>query len=253
VRSQVDARLDTLGLDKDDQDWVLAYAINALPVTQEGLPDIEQAHRVFVARETERQRQWAQGQALRPTSRRTGRPLPRSPTSTSVRTAWTGWSAACRRTSPDARRGGPQPSAIGHEKDAANRSEHGAGHEGSLDRRSPAEAVRGQERPARAHRVDPGRDDRPPGADAGLGRALGREHVRRRRRRQPEPGFAAADVNQALWTLVYNWFQIELDTSAIAQASGQSAQSIVGGKDLEIEGAVENQKHQMTRHDRHQR
>jgi hypothetical protein len=54
-------------------------------------------------------------------------------------------------------------------------------------------------------------------------------------------------VNQALWTLVYNWFQIELDTSAIAQASGQSAQSIVGAKDLEIEGSVENQKHQMTR------
>lgn len=52
---------------------------------------------------------------------------------------------------------------------------------------------------------------------------------------------------QALWTLVYNWFQIELDTSALAQASGQSAQSIVGGKDLEIEGAIENQKHQMTR------
>lgn len=54
-------------------------------------------------------------------------------------------------------------------------------------------------------------------------------------------------VAQALWTLVYNWFQIELDTSAIAQASGQSAQSIVGGKDLEIEGAIENTKHQMAR------
>src|SRR3954464_7167513 len=54
-------------------------------------------------------------------------------------------------------------------------------------------------------------------------------------------------VNQALWTLVYNWFQIELDTSAIAQASGQSAQSVVGAKDLEIEGAIENTKHQMTR------
>jgi hypothetical protein len=52
---------------------------------------------------------------------------------------------------------------------------------------------------------------------------------------------------QALWTLVYNWFQIELDTSALAQASGSSVQSIIGGKDLEIEGAVENQKHQMTR------
>jgi hypothetical protein len=54
-------------------------------------------------------------------------------------------------------------------------------------------------------------------------------------------------VAQALWTLVYNWFQIELDTSAIAQASGQSAQSIVGAKDLEIEGAIENTKHQMSR------
>jgi hypothetical protein len=54
-------------------------------------------------------------------------------------------------------------------------------------------------------------------------------------------------VAQALWTLVYNWFQIALDTSAIAQASGQSAQSVVGGKDLEIEGAIENTKHQMTR------
>jgi hypothetical protein len=66
VRSAVDARLDTLGLDKDDQDWVLAYAINALPVTQEGLPDIEQAHSVFVARETERQRKWAKGKRSAP-------------------------------------------------------------------------------------------------------------------------------------------------------------------------------------------
>jgi hypothetical protein len=54
-------------------------------------------------------------------------------------------------------------------------------------------------------------------------------------------------IAQALWTLVYNWFQIELDTSVLAQASGQNAQSIVGGKDLEIEGAIENTKHQMSR------
>jgi hypothetical protein len=54
-------------------------------------------------------------------------------------------------------------------------------------------------------------------------------------------------VAQALWTLVYNWFQIALDTSALAQASGQSAQSVVGAKDLEIEGAIENTKHQMSR------
>jgi hypothetical protein len=66
VRTAVDQKLDTLGLDKDDQDWVLAYAINALPVTQEGLPDIEQAHRVFATRETERQRKWAAGKRSAP-------------------------------------------------------------------------------------------------------------------------------------------------------------------------------------------
>ena len=60
VRVVVDERLAELELDKDDQDWVLAYAINALPITEEGLPDIEQAHQVFQARETERQKAWAQ-------------------------------------------------------------------------------------------------------------------------------------------------------------------------------------------------
>src|SRR5262245_55461658 len=52
---------------------------------------------------------------------------------------------------------------------------------------------------------------------------------------------------QALWTLVYSWFQVAWDTSALAQASGSSVQAVVGAKDLEIEGAVENTKHQMTR------
>jgi hypothetical protein len=66
VRRKVDARLDQLGLDKDDQDWVLAFAINALPVTAEGLPDIEQAHQAFIARETERQRRWAAGKKTSP-------------------------------------------------------------------------------------------------------------------------------------------------------------------------------------------
>jgi hypothetical protein len=66
VRRKVDARLDQLGLDKDDQDWVLAFAINALPVTAEGLPDIEQAHQAFIARETERQRRWAAGKKTAP-------------------------------------------------------------------------------------------------------------------------------------------------------------------------------------------
>src|SRR5262245_41465507 len=61
VRQIVDQQLNDLeGLDKDDQDWVLAYAINALPITEEGLPDIQQAYEVFNARETARQRAWAQ-------------------------------------------------------------------------------------------------------------------------------------------------------------------------------------------------
>jgi hypothetical protein len=57
----------------------------------------------------------------------------------------------------------------------------------------------------------------------------------------------AQQVTQATYTLVYNWFQTELETSALAQASGSGIQAIVGAKDLEVEGAVENTKHQMTR------
>jgi hypothetical protein len=61
VRAVVDERLSHMdGLDKADQDWVLAYAINALPPTQEGLPDLDQAHQVFQARELKRQKAWAQ-------------------------------------------------------------------------------------------------------------------------------------------------------------------------------------------------
>lgn len=56
----------------------------------------------------------------------------------------------------------------------------------------------------------------------------------------------AQQVNQALYTLVYSWFQIELETSALAQTGGPS-QSVVAAKDLEINGAVENTAHQMTR------
>src|SRR5262245_32512904 len=56
----------------------------------------------------------------------------------------------------------------------------------------------------------------------------------------------AQPVAQALWTMPYNWFQVELDTSALIQ-SGSNLQSIVGGKDLEIKGAVENTRHQISR------
>lgn len=56
----------------------------------------------------------------------------------------------------------------------------------------------------------------------------------------------AQQVTQATYTLVYNWFQTELETSALAQAGG-GMQSIVAAKDLEIQGGLENTLHQMTR------
>jgi hypothetical protein len=54
-------------------------------------------------------------------------------------------------------------------------------------------------------------------------------------------------VDQASYTLVYHWLQIELDASALIQASGNTAQSIISSKDLEIEGGVENVRHQALR------
>jgi hypothetical protein len=61
VRGVLDQRLEQLpGLDREDQDWVLAYAINALPVAEDGYPDIGQAFEVFTERENARQRRWAQ-------------------------------------------------------------------------------------------------------------------------------------------------------------------------------------------------
>src|SRR5262245_3698151 len=65
IRAITDERLAQLdGLDKDDQNWVLAYAINALPALREPgvpvpLPDIQGAFDAFQARETERQKAWA--------------------------------------------------------------------------------------------------------------------------------------------------------------------------------------------------
>jgi hypothetical protein len=59
VRRHVDTKLDQLGLDKADQDWVLAYAINALPPTDDGMPNVEQAAAIFQEREDRRQAAWA--------------------------------------------------------------------------------------------------------------------------------------------------------------------------------------------------
>lgn len=53
-------------------------------------------------------------------------------------------------------------------------------------------------------------------------------------------------VAQATFTLVYNWFQIGLEASALVQA-GSNVQAIVAAKDLELEGAIENTRHQITR------
>lgn len=65
IRSITDERLGQLpDLATEDQDWILAYAINALPALHEPgvpvpLPDIQAAYDVFNARETERQKTWA--------------------------------------------------------------------------------------------------------------------------------------------------------------------------------------------------
>lgn len=60
VRVILDEQLSELGLDEQDGNLVLAYALHALPITDDGLPDIQQAYAMFAARETERQKQWAQ-------------------------------------------------------------------------------------------------------------------------------------------------------------------------------------------------
>jgi hypothetical protein len=46
-------------------------------------------------------------------------------------------------------------------------------------------------------------------------------------------------TDQAIYTLVYNWFQISIETAALNQ-SGSSLQSIIAGKDLEMQGAVDD-------------
>lgn len=59
MRQTVDEQIANLGVSEQDGNWILAYAVNALPPTNEGLPDLEQAHRLFVEREDARQKDWA--------------------------------------------------------------------------------------------------------------------------------------------------------------------------------------------------
>jgi hypothetical protein len=53
-------------------------------------------------------------------------------------------------------------------------------------------------------------------------------------------------VAQATYTLVYHWFQIALETAVLNQ-TGSKAQSIVSGKVLEMEGAINDMSKQASR------
>jgi hypothetical protein len=53
-------------------------------------------------------------------------------------------------------------------------------------------------------------------------------------------------TDQALYTLVYHWFQVALETGAINQA-GSTAASVVKAKDFEMEGAVSDLSKQASR------
>jgi hypothetical protein len=131
VRGIVDERLSTLGIPEADQDWVLAYAINALPITRGGSArsSSRRYRGLRRARDRARQREWAKGKAR--AAHRTSRasPLPRSPTSTTARNGWTTWSAAWQENEQGSltrSRRGPQPSVKNARNDhATNRSEHG--------------------------------------------------------------------------------------------------------------------------------
>lgn len=53
-------------------------------------------------------------------------------------------------------------------------------------------------------------------------------------------------TDQAVYTLVYHWFQIAIETAALNQ-SGGNMQSIIGAKDLEMQGAIDDTAKQCSR------
>lgn len=78
LQAIVNQRLNELeGLSQEDQDWVLSFAVHALPATEDGLPDLDQAFQLFQERENARQRTWAQ-------SKRAPRISPNGQTGTEV-------------------------------------------------------------------------------------------------------------------------------------------------------------------------
>ena len=54
-------------------------------------------------------------------------------------------------------------------------------------------------------------------------------------------------VDQAVYTMVYHWFQVDLEVSALNQAGGSNVQAVLGAKDLEVEGAVNDLRNQCMR------
>lgn len=53
-------------------------------------------------------------------------------------------------------------------------------------------------------------------------------------------------TDQAVYTLVYHWFQIAIEAAALNQSAG-SSQSIIAGKDLEMMGAIDDVSKQCSR------
>lgn len=56
----------------------------------------------------------------------------------------------------------------------------------------------------------------------------------------------AQGTDQALYTMVYHWFQIALETGALNQTGG-NMQSVIAGKDLEMRGAIADVSKQCSR------
>jgi hypothetical protein len=104
VRRKVDARLDQLGLDKADQDWVLAYAINALPALHRTeLPAgarHRRAHQAFIAaRDGASAKTWAGKTKTAPHLSPHGQAATEVPNLDNRQERRTGWSDAAWRTS----------------------------------------------------------------------------------------------------------------------------------------------------------
>lgn len=59
VREVLDERIAELGLDEEDGNLVLSYAMEALEPTEEGLPDVQAAYEFLQARDTAKQKAWA--------------------------------------------------------------------------------------------------------------------------------------------------------------------------------------------------